>query len=118
MRLEYPAFGRIMVDGKTYEHDVVVYPSGRVERRKKEISKRKHGTSHKLDPKELKEYLSEDFDVLVVGTGYYGRLSLLPESRELVGDREILELPTKKAVEVFNELQKKRRVLGIFHVTC
>ncbi len=68
MRLEYPpAFGKIIVDGTTYEHDIVIYPSGRVERRKKEISKQKHGTSHKLDPKELKEYLTEDFDVLIVG---------------------------------------------------
>ncbi|MBP1911131.1 Mth938-like domain-containing protein [Thermococcus stetteri] len=118
MMLEYPAFGRITVNGTTYEHDIVVYPSGRIERRKKEISKRKHGTSHKLDPEELKEYLTEDFDVLVVGTGMYGMLSLLPESRELVKEKEVLELPTGKAVEIFNDLQKKKRVLGIFHVTC
>ncbi|AMQ18387.1 Mth938-like domain-containing protein [Thermococcus peptonophilus] len=118
MRLEYPAFGKIIVDGTTYEHDIVIYPSGRVERRKKEISKQKHGTSHKLDPKELKEYLTEDFDVLIVGTGMYGKLSLLPGSRELVKEKEVLELPTKKAVEVFNEIYGEKKVLGIFHVTC
>ncbi|BAD86472.1 hypothetical protein, conserved, DUF498 family [Thermococcus kodakarensis KOD1] len=118
MRLEYPAFGKIIVDGATYEHDIVLYPSGKVERRKKKISKQKHGTSHKLDPEELKEYLTEDFDVLVVGTGMYGKLSLLPESRELIKGKEVLELPTKKAVEVFNELYGKKKVLGIFHITC
>ena len=118
MKLEYPAFGRIIVDGKTYEHDIVVYPSGRVEERKKWLSKNKHGTSHKLDPDELREYLREEFDVLIVGTGFYGYLSLLPGSRELVEDKEVYELPTGKAVELFNELNEKRKVLGIFHVTC
>jgi len=118
MKLEYPSFGRIVVDGRTYEHDIVIYPSGRVGKRKKWLSKNKHGTSHKLDSDELREYLTEDFEVLIVGTGYYGYLSLLPGSRELVRDKEVYELPTRKAVELFNELNEKKRVLGIFHVTC
>ena len=118
MKLEYPTFGRIVIDGRTYEHDIVVYPSGRVERRKKWLSKEKHGTSHKLDPDELREYLRDDFDVLIVGTGFYGYLSLLPESRGLVEGKEVHELPTAEAVELFNRLWGKKRILAIFHVTC
>ena len=118
MRVEYPKFGRIVINGETYGHDVVIYPSGKVEERKKWVSKNKHGTSHRLDPEELREYLKEDFDVLVVGTGFYGYLSLLPESRELVEGKEVIELPTGKAVEKFNALRREKRVLGIFHVTC
>ncbi|WP_297487931.1 Mth938-like domain-containing protein [Thermococcus sp.] len=118
MKVEYPGFGRIAINGETYEHDVVIYPSGKVEERKKWISKRKHGTSHRLDPEELREYLKEDFDVLVVGKGFYGYLSLLPESRELVRGKDVIELPTGKAVEKFNELRGRKRVLAVFHVTC
>ncbi|WP_048149085.1 Mth938-like domain-containing protein [Palaeococcus ferrophilus] len=116
--IEGVSFGRIVINGSVYEHDVVVYPSGRVERRKKWLSKEKHGTSHKLDPEELKEYLSEDFDVLVVGTGIYGMLSLLPESRELVEGKEVVEMPTPEAIKLFNGLKNEKRVLGIFHITC
>lgn len=116
--IEDVRFGRITVDGRPYEYDIVIYPSGKIEPRKKEISKRKHGTSHKFDPDELREYLGEDFDVLIVGTGIYGMLSLLPESRGLAGGREIIEKPTPEAARLFNELRKKKRVLGIFHVTC
>ena len=118
MEAEYPCFRRIVIDGRTYDHDVVVYPSGRVEERKKRLSKDKHGTSHKLDPDELREYMKEDFDVLLVGTGAYGMLSLLPESRELVKGKEVIELPTGKAVEKFSELSGRKRVLAVFHITC
>ncbi|ASJ05848.1 Mth938-like domain-containing protein [Thermococcus pacificus] len=118
MKAKYPGFGKIIIDGKVYDHDVVVYPSGKIEKRKKWLSKDKHGTSHKLDPDELREYLKEDFDVLLIGTGAYGMLSLLPESRELVKGKEVIELPTGKAVERLNEMAKKKRVLAVFHVTC
>lgn len=109
MRLEYPAFGKIIVDGATYEHDIVLYPSGKVERRKKKISKQKHGTSHKLDPEELKEYLTEDFDVLVVGTGMYGKLSLLPESRELIkGKKSLNSQPKRPSKSSTNSMERKK----------
>ncbi|MBO8173889.1 MAG: Mth938-like domain-containing protein [Thermococcus sp.] len=111
-------FGEIVVEGKRYVHDIVIYPSGKIERRKKELSKRKHGTSHKFDPDELKEYLKEDFDVLIVGAGIYGALRLLPEAKELVKDKEVIEKPTPEAIKLFNELRKEKKVLGIFHITC
>ena len=118
MRVEFPGFGRILVDGEVYEGDIVIYPSGKIEERKKWLSKRKHGTSHKLDPDELREYLPEEFDVLIVGTGAWGKLSLLPESRELVANKEVIEKPTGEAVELFNDLRGRRKVLAIFHITC
>ena len=111
-------FGEITVEGRKYIHDIVIYPSGKIERRKKEISKRKHGTSHKFDPEELREYLKEDFNVLIVGTGMYGALKLLPDAREIVRDKEIIEKPTPEATRLFNELRKDKKVLGIFHITC
>lgn len=111
-------FGRISVNEKEYSHDIVIYPSGKVERRKKWISKEKYGTSHKLDPEELKEYLKEDFEVLVVGTGIYGMLSLLPESKKLIEGKEIIERPTPEAAQLFNELREKKKTLAIFHITC
>jgi len=116
--IESAEFGRIIINGQEYKHDIIIYPSGKIEKRKKWLSKKKHGTSHKLDPDELGEYLKEDFDVLLVGTGIYGLLSLLSESKALVRDKEIIEKPTKEAAELFNELKSKKRVLAIFHVTC
>ena len=48
MEIERTTFGTITIDGKTYEHDVIIRLSGEVERRKKKLSKKSYGTSHVL----------------------------------------------------------------------
>ena len=48
MEIENTTFGTITMDGKTYEHDVVVRLSGEVVKRKKKLSKKYYGTSHIL----------------------------------------------------------------------
>ncbi len=113
-------FGWIEIDGKVYEYDIVIYPDGKIERRQKEISKRKHGTSHRLDIEEVTNYLGHGEEVIIVGTGQYGMLSLTEESLKLLKDLglEIIQLPTREAIKKYIELSGKKRVLGIFHVTC
>lgn len=46
MPIEDAKFGSITIDGKTYEHDVIIHLSGKVEKRQKKLSKEKYGTSH------------------------------------------------------------------------
>ena len=48
MEIEGTTFGTITIDGKTYEHDVVIRLSGEVVKRKKKLSKKYYGTSHVL----------------------------------------------------------------------
>ncbi len=48
MGIERSTFGAITIDGKTYEHDVVIRLSGEVMKRKKKLSKKYSGTSHAL----------------------------------------------------------------------
>ena len=45
MEIESTTFGNITIDGKTYEHDVVIRLSGEVVKRKKKLSKKYYGTS-------------------------------------------------------------------------
>ena len=40
MEIENTKFGTITIDGKTYEHDVVIRLSGEVVKRKKKLSKK------------------------------------------------------------------------------
>jgi hypothetical protein len=52
MEIEGTTFGTITIDGKTYEHDVVIRLSGEVVKRKKKLSKKYYGTSHMLSKDE------------------------------------------------------------------
>jgi hypothetical protein len=42
------------LNGKTYEHDVIIRLSGEVARRKKKLSKKYYGTSHVLSKEATK----------------------------------------------------------------
>ena len=52
MKIEGTTFGTITIDGKTYEHDVIIRLSGEVVKRKKKLSKKYYGTSHVLSKDE------------------------------------------------------------------
>jgi hypothetical protein len=48
MPIDHTTFGEITIDGKTYDHDVIVRLSGEIVKRKKKLSKKLYGTSHEL----------------------------------------------------------------------
>ena len=50
MDIEGTTFGTITIDGKTYEHDVIIRLSGEVVKRKKKLSKKYYGVSRELLP--------------------------------------------------------------------
>jgi hypothetical protein len=45
-RIDRTQFGSITIDGKVFEHDVLIRLGGQVEKRKKKLSKAVYGTSH------------------------------------------------------------------------
>jgi hypothetical protein len=60
MEIEGTTFGTITIDGKTYEHDVIIRLSGEVVKRKKKLSKKYYGTSHVLSKDEAKFVFEKD----------------------------------------------------------
>jgi hypothetical protein len=82
MKIERTTFGEITINGKTYDHDVVVRLSGEVIKRKKKLSKRLYGTSHVLSEDEarfLRKGLRPDHHWL----GADGQCAAIPGSRGL-----------------------------------
>ena len=118
MKIERTTFGTITIDGKTYEHDVVVRLSGEVVKRKKKLSKKLYGTSHVLSKDEAKFLFEEGCDQVVIGSGQMGNVQLSPEA-EAYFERKgcaVLLKPTPEAIRMFN--QSRARRIGLFHVTC
>jgi hypothetical protein len=118
MKIDGTVFGAITIDGKTYEHDVVVRLSGEVVKRKKKLSKRLYGTSHVLSEDEAKFLFEKGCDQVVIGSGQMDNVRLSPEAEAYFEKKgcEVLLEPTPEAIQTFNRSRAKR--IGLFHVTC
>ena len=118
MTIEGTVFGAITIDGKMYEHDVVVRLSGEVVKRKKKLSKRLFGSSHMLSEDEGKFLFEKGCDQVVIGSGQFGNVQLSPEAEAYFERKgcEVLLKPTPEAIRMFN--QSRARRIGLFHVTC
>src|ERR1700737_3586655 len=79
MEIERTTFGTITIDGKTYEHDVIIRLSGEVARRKKKLSKKYYGTSHVLSKDEAEFVFENGCEQLILGSGQMGNGHLSPE---------------------------------------
>ena len=118
MQIDNTAFGEITIDGKTYEHDVIVRLSGEVVKRKKKLSKKLYGTSHVVSKDEAKFVFEKGCRRLILGSGQQGNVQLSPEAEAYFAKKkcEVVIQPTPQAIHAFNEAQGKK--IGLFHVTC
>jgi hypothetical protein len=83
MEIENTKFGNITIDGKTYEHDVVIRLSGEVVKRKKKLSKKYYGTSHVMSKDEAKFVFEKGCAEVIVGSGQMGNVHLSPEAEPI-----------------------------------
>jgi hypothetical protein len=113
MKIESYEFGKMVVGGQTYRSDVIVYPDS-VQR----DWWRKEG--HRLDIEDLKEVIEADPEVVIVGTGCYGRLIVPGELIEEISRQEIelLAFETSAAIESYNNIAVGKKTVGVFHLTC
>ncbi|MCP3374384.1 Mth938-like domain-containing protein [Bradyrhizobium cajani] len=118
MEIERTTFGTITIDGKTYEHDVIIRLSGEVAKRKKKLSKKYYGTSHVLSKDEAKFVFEKGCEQLILGSGQYGNVHLSPEAEAYFASKgcRVLLQPTPKAIDTFNNSHARK--IGLFHVTC
>jgi hypothetical protein len=104
-------FGSITIDNVTYDHDVYIYPSGKVE-------EREYGHSFTKD--QIEHVLREKPDIIFIGKGTSGMASLSSEAKDLLKKEgiELVEANTPDIKNKFNDLVKIKRVAAIIHVTC
>jgi len=106
-------FGRIVINGKRYNSDLIVFPDkvGDGWWRKED---------HQLHVEDLKDVLEAKPEVLVVGTGYSGLMTVPPETRKYVESEgiELIAQRTAEACKTFNRLVQSRKVVAALHLTC
>jgi hypothetical protein len=113
MMIESYNFGRITIDGKRYSADLLVFPN-----KIKTDWLRKEG--HRLQIVDLKEVLDAKPEVLVVGTGYSGFMSVPPETISYIESEgiELIVQKTTEACKTFNSLIESRTFVAALHLTC
>jgi hypothetical protein len=114
MTVDAYGFGEITIDGTSYSSDVIIWPSHvknpwwRVE-------------GHNLTADDLAEVLADPPRVLVIGTGYYGRMAVPPQTLQALQEKgiETHVAATSEAVAEFNRLAEKYAdIVAALHLTC
>lgn len=82
MTIESYTLGHIVINGRPYTSDVIIYPH-RVDAR----WWRKEG--HRLQPGDLEEVVEEKPEILVAGTGYFGHMKVPPETSDYLRSQGI-----------------------------
>lgn len=119
MKIDGTNFGGITIDGKTYEHDVLIGLSGEVSKRKKKLSKKIYGSSHTISRDEAEYVYEKGCEELILGTGQYDNVRLSAEAAEYFENKgcRVVAKPTPQAIDAFNR-SKAGKKIGLFHVTC
>ncbi len=113
-------FGRIKIGDTFYEFDVEVRSDGKVLNWVRE-------KGHVFLPEDIKRALSEKPEIIILGTGVYGKARVPQKTRKKIqehGARLVID-KTKEAVRSFNMILKKNKeagleekLIGLFHLTC
>jgi hypothetical protein len=120
-RITQVSWGRIEVtigDHAAWFKDCKVWPGGA-----RIWDWRETGTHHQpgIQPADIEEILNQGVEVLILSRGMELKLATSPETRHFLHQRgvEFHVEETRRAVELFNEeVERGRKVGGIFHSTC
>ena len=115
MHIDKYSFGSIRIDGRDYTQDVILL-GGEV----KGPWWREAG-GHVYALQDFGDVVEAAPEVVVLGTGYFGRVKVLDETLEALAEAgsEIVVEKTGGAVECFNRFADDRRnVAAALHLTC
>jgi len=112
MEIEAYCFGEIKIDGKVYDHDVILAGS--------EVRRWVRKESHNVLWEEVENLLDFSPEVIIIGTGSVGVMKVSPKIIAKLRERgvEVVVERTGRASEIFDEFSKKKKVVAALHLTC
>ena len=112
-RIKSYNFGEAVIGEKTYTRDVIIYPD-KIESDWWRIE------GHELCVRDIEHALKEKSSVLLVGTGYYGNMKILDETKAYLRSRgiELVAERTTKACEIYNKMRENAKIVAALHLTC
>lgn len=113
-KIEDYDFGRIIVNGKSYKSDIIIFWD-------KVRSGWWRREGHTLHVEDIADIIDENPDVIVIGTGAYGLMNVLPETENYIKSKgvKLIVKKTKEACKIFNKLSREgKKVVAALHLTC
>jgi len=111
--IDFYSFGRIVVDGKEYNCDVIIYPD--------HVDGnwwRKEG--HRLQLVDIEKAIEQKPQILIIGTGASGLMEVPKEMESYITSKGIKLVvdTTKRACDAYNRLFRSSKTIAALHLTC
>ncbi len=106
-------FGQIVIDGKKYDSDLIIYPDNVDYKWWRE-------EGHLLQKKDLLKVNEYKPEILIIGTGNPGLMKVTEETKnyfESKGISLIIE-KTEDACKTYNKLKDNKKIIAALHLTC
>ena len=117
-KIDKLSFGSIVIAGKKYSRDVLIFVDGTVK-------KRKGGFlmfgSHNIRKEEIEELIRGEPEVIIVGTGTNGRANVAADVETWAKEKNLslIVQPSHEAIAKLNEsAEQKKKVAALIHMTC
>jgi len=116
MAINHYSFGKMTIDGKDYDGDLMILPNGKIKNWAFDLG------SHVLSADDLTPLITEEIKTVIIGTGHSNQMVLSDDAQKLFdrlkkkGVRIFVE-KTGKAVKEFNKIPKQG-LLACFHLNC
>jgi len=114
-------FGSITIDGRIYNYDVEVRWTG-------EVLTWQRKESHIIEAGDVERAVKANPEIIVIGTGASGVAMVTKEAQEFIKEKgiELIIDKTEEATKTFNIINEeseeeegvKRKIIGLFHLTC
>lgn len=113
MKIDSYNFGEMVIDGTRYNSDLIISFDNIHARWFRQ-------EGHTIRLSDLKKWIPDNCDRLILGTGASGLCKVLPEIQSFCKEHsiELITSPTKEAVKTYNSLTDKSRTVAAFHLTC
>lgn len=110
MKIENYEFGKIEIDGKEYDHDVIISSD--------KVDSWWRKESHEVVIEDVKDAIEKKPKIIIFGTGDPGLMKVSEETKEYLEKLgiEVIVEPTKKACQTYNKLLDQ--AIAAFHLTC
>lgn len=112
-------FGKITINGETYDHDVEVRWNG-------EVLEWWRNEGHVFGTDDLRRAVKQEPEAIVLGTGANGKAEVPKETKTFLHEQDIKVIidKTPAAVKSFETLVEEgnekapEKTIGLFHLTC